>query len=524
MRERRMAACCAACAMALAACRVGPKYHVPSAPVPAAPAYKEAAPPAYQKAYGEVAGTWHPAKPSDAMLKGKWWEIFGEPELNGLEEQLNINNQNIAQFFQNFMAARALVREARAAYFPVITVTPSANVSRAGGGSVGSTVATTPGTGTATSTTVGGAGSRIFTNFTLPFEASWAPDVFGRVQNQVREARYAAQVSAADLENERLLEQASLAVYYFELRGQDWLQDIYNKTIEADRETLKLTQTLVATGVDSPQALAQAELALREAEAQGAGVGTNRAIFEHAIATLIGKPASDFSLPVKSLTARAPAIPIGMPSELLERRPDIAAAERTMAEANAAIGVEYAAYYPSFNLTASGGFTASKLSTLFSLPSLFWSVGSSAQEIIFNGGLRGATIAQLKANYNADVALYRQTVLTAFQQVEDYLATVRITSTQIVLQEQAVKSAEVYLQMAVTRFRAGIDPYLNVLTAQVALLSDQEALVGMRVSEMVGAVNLIQSLGGGWDRTQLPSAKDVTSKTTEQRLAPGAGK
>jgi NodT family efflux transporter outer membrane factor (OMF) lipoprotein len=420
------------------------------------------------------------------MLKGKWWEIFKEPELNALEEQLNIDNQNIKQYFENFMAARAQVREARSGLFPTLTANPSLGVS---------------GTGKGVSPSSGA----------LPLEASWAPDLWGRVRNQISAARFAAQVSAADLENERLTEQASLAEFYFELRGQDALQDVYNRTIEADRKALELTRALVETGIDSPEAIAQAEVTLRDAEAAGIGVATNRAIYEHAIATLIGKPASSFSMPVKALITPVPAIPIGVPSQLLERRPDIAAAERTMAEANATIGIEKAAYYPSLSLTGSGGLQ-SAIGSLFTLPAVFWSLGASATQILFDAGLRNATVAQYTATYNADVASYRQTVLSAFQQVEDGISTVRVLSEQIAKEEEAIKAGQRYLDIAMSRYQTGLDPYLNVISAQLTLLNDQQTQVTSRVSEMTAAVQLIQALGGGWDLTQLPTATQVTSK------------
>jgi NodT family efflux transporter outer membrane factor (OMF) lipoprotein len=484
------------------------------APVaPAPPAFKESAPAAYTSA---PAGTWQPAQPQDAALKGKWWEMFNEPELNALEEQLNIDNQNIAQYFQNFMAARAQVREARAGYFPTVTFNPA--FTKAGGGSsaVSAVTGTTGTTGTSTtsgsttpSTSSTAAKSGSGTDFALPIDVSWEPDLWGRIRNTVREFQYAAQVSAADLENERLTEQAALAAFYFELRGQDALQDLYNRTVEADRKALDLTRALFETGIDNSEAVAQAEVTLETAEAAGIGIATNRALYEHAIATLIGKPASSFSMPVKSLTTPVPAIPVGVPSQLLERRPDIAAAERTMAQANAIIGVEKAAYYPTVSLTGSGGLQSSTIAKLFSLPALFWSLGASASETIFDAGLRKATVAQYTATYNADVAAYKQTVLTAFQQVEDYLATVRITSQQIAKQEEAIAAAQRYLDIALARYQTGLDPYLNVISAQTTLLGDQQTALTLRVSEMAAAVQLIQALGGGWNVTTLPTPAQV---------------
>ncbi len=488
----------------LAGCNVGPKYQAPAPP--AAPAFKEAAPEAYKSL---PPGSWQPADPKDAEIKGKWWEMFGEPELNALEEKLNIDNQNIAQYYQNFMAARAQVREARSSYFPSITVDPSVTRSRNGGSAAAygaATGASNAGaaSGPAAAAAATSSGARTASNFSLPFDVSWQPDLWGRIGNTVRESRYAAQVSAADLENERLSEQANLAVYYFELRGQDSMQQLYNQTIAAYRTSLDLTRALVETGIDSPESQAQAEVTLRNAEADATGIETNRNIYEHAIATLIGTPASSFSMPVKALTTPVPAIPVGVPSALLERRPDIAGAERTMRQANALIGVEKAAYYPSLSLTGSAGVESSLISKLFSLPAVFWSLGASASQILFDAGLRNATVAQYTATYNADVAAYKQTVLTAFQQVEDYISTLRVTSAQIVRQEEAIRAARNYLEIANARFQTGLDPYLNVITAQTNLLSAQQTLATLRTSEMTAAVQLVQALGGGWNVNQLP--------------------
>jgi NodT family efflux transporter outer membrane factor (OMF) lipoprotein len=486
----------------LGACRVvGPAYIPP--PVPAPPNFKESSPAAYSSVPPD---TWQPAKPQDAALKGKWWEIFNEPELNALEEQLNINNQNIAQYFQNFMAARALVHEAKASYYPTAGVSPAYSRTQTGGK-----------IGVAATTPVGG--SNTTSEYSLPFDVAWEPDLWGRVRNTVREYQYAAQVSAADLENERLTEQADLAVYYFQLRGQDALQELYNRTVEAYVQSLKLTQALVNTGIDSPEAVAEAEVTLENAEATGIGIAENRAIYEHAIATLIGKPASTFSMPVKLLTTQVPPIPVGVPSQLLQRRPDIAAAERTMAEANALIGVETAAYYPTVSLSLSGGLESSLISKLFSVPALFWSMGASASETIFDAGLRRNTIAQYTAQYNADVASYRQTILTAFQQVEDYLASVRVLSQEIKVQDQAVASAQRYLDIAQARYKLGLDPYLNVITAQTTLLGDQQSAVTLRVSEITASVQLVQALGGGWNATQIPPAANIASQASANQVA-----
>jgi NodT family efflux transporter outer membrane factor (OMF) lipoprotein len=490
-------ACAAAiCIFVLGGCNVGPRYVAPVVSAP--PAFKEASPSAYSAV---PPGTWQPALPQDAMLKGRWWEMFNEPELSALEDQLNINNLNIAQYFQNFMAARAQVSQARAGFFPTVTANPALSKTWTGAGS--STNTGTTGGPTSGSTTI--------SDYSLPIDVSWEPDLWGRIRNTVREYQYAAQVSAADLENERLTEQADLATYYFELRGQDSLQDLYNRTIKVYRQALELTRALFETGIDSEESVAEAEVTLENAEETAVGIATNRALYEHAIATLIGKAASTFSMPVKFLDAPVPEIPVGVPSQLLQRRPDIAAAERTMAQANAIIGVEKTAYYPTLSLTGSGGLQSSALSKLFSLPSLYWSLGASASETIFDAGLRSATVAQYTANYNADVAAYKQTVLAAFQQVEDYIATLRVTSQQIAKQDAAVQAAQRYVDIAMARYQTGLDPYLNVITAQTTLLSDQQTEVTLRVSAMTAAVQLIQALGGGWDVTHLPAASRLTS-------------
>jgi NodT family efflux transporter outer membrane factor (OMF) lipoprotein len=508
----------------LGGCRVGPKYVAPTPPAP--PAFKEATPDAYKDA---PPGTWQPAKPEDAMLKGKWWETFQEPELNALEEQLNINNNNIAEFFQNFMAARAQVRQAKAQFWPTLSTDPSYTRTKSPSALQNAGLASTTGTGGAGS--AGGSGSgtttstgttttsgRTSTVISLPFDVSWEPDIWGKVRNTVSEFANAAQVSAATLENERLTEQASLAEFYFQLRGQDALQDIYNQTVDADRKSLELTRTLVDTGIDSPESVAQAEVTLDNAEEQASGIAQNRAIYEHAIATLIGKAASDFSMPVKPLTTPVPSIPIGVPSQMLQRRPDVAAAERTMAEANALIGVEKAAYYPTLDLVGSGGLEASHISSLFSIPALAWSAGASASETIFDGGLRRATLDQYKSQYNADASAYKQTVLTAFQQVEDYIATLRVTSGQIRQQDTAVKAAQRYVDIATSRYETGLDPYLNVVSAETTLLGDQQTAVTLRVNEMTAAVELVQALGGGWDVTQLPSERAITTAAAADQV------
>jgi NodT family efflux transporter outer membrane factor (OMF) lipoprotein len=526
-----------AISLLLSGCMVGPKYVPPSVPAP--PAFKESLPPAYN---GDVAGAWQPANPQDATLKGKWWEIFNEPELNALEEQVNIDNQNIAQFFENFMAARAVVSEARAGLFPTVTANPAitkggavilnnsssssgSSSTSSGGKSSSSGTGTSSSSGssssTTSSTTSSSSSSSVSTvtgGVTLPFDVSWEPDLWGRVRNTIRQAQYTAQVSAADLENERLTEQADLAEYFFELRGEDTLQDISNRIVQAEQTSLDITRALVETGIDAPTAIPQAEITLANAQEAAVSIASVRAYYEHAIAMLIGKPASGFSMPVKALSTPLPPIPVGVPSELLQRRPDIAAAERTMAAANATIGIEKAAYYPSLSLTGSAGVEASGLSTLFSMPALFYSVGASAAQTLFDAGLRNATMAQYEATYRADVASYKQTILNAFQQVEDYIADLRVTSQELNRQQSALNSAQTYVTMETGRYDTGIDPYLDVISAQLTLLNNQQTQVELRINEMTQAVELIQSLGGGWNVSALPSPDRIRGNGAVQQV------
>lgn len=471
----------------LAGCNVGPKYTRPVVAAP--PAFKESAP---QQA--PDGSTWKPAEPQDAALRGKWWEVYQESELNALEDELNIANLNIAQSYNNFMAARAQVQQARSNYFPTVSVGPSYSRNRS------------PQT---QATSNSNPDSNVFN---LPFDVSWEPDLWGRVRNTVRQSANAAQVSAADLENVKLTEQTNLAIFYFQLRGQDALEELFLKTVAVDQQSLDLTRVLYKSGLDNDEAVAQAEIALKSAAAAATNAGIARAQFEHAIASLVGEPASTFSIPVKPLTTQAPGIPAGVPSDLLERRPDIAAAERTMAEANALIGVEKAAYYPTLSITGTAGFEASKFSKWLTSPSRYWSGGPTASETIFDGGLRKSTMAQYRSLYNADVAGYKETVLTAFQQTEDSLAALRLLSQQIEQQQEVVASAQRNLDVATVRYKTGLDPYLNVFTAQSTLLANQQAVITLRVEQMTSSVQLIEALGGGWDNTQLPSEHQVAAK------------
>jgi NodT family efflux transporter outer membrane factor (OMF) lipoprotein len=503
LRRRFVPAVTLLSAVALGGCVVGPKYHTPSAPVPTTTTYKE------NPSNFPEAQNWKVAAPSDAMLRGKWWEIFQDPELNTLEEQIDSGNQSIAQAYQNYMASRALIREARAQYYPTASTSPAVSRSR-GSSNLNGNI----GTGTGGGGVGAAAAGKAVSFYQLPGDVAWEPDLWGKVRNTVNQARYNAQVSAADLENVRLSEQSSVAQLYFEIRGQDALQKVFDDTVVADRKTVDYAQAQYDVGVGDKISVVEAQNALQSAEASAINVGLARAQFEHAIAVLLGKVPSEFSISKKPLDAVPPSVPIGLPSQLLERRPDVAAAERTMAAANAQIGIAYAAYYPNVTLSASGGFESSVISSFLTWPSRFWSIGASASETVFDAGLRRATVNQFIATYNADVAGYRQTVLTAFQQVEDFLAAERILSQQTDKQKEAVGSAQEFFNLEYDRYQTGIDPYVNVLTAQNTLLTDQQALANLQTQRMTSVVQLIASLGGGWDRTGLPTPAQVSVNPT----------
>jgi NodT family efflux transporter outer membrane factor (OMF) lipoprotein len=477
----------------LSGCHVGPRYHAPTPTAVTAPNYKEST------VNFQDAGGWKVASPQDAMLRGNWWEVFNDSELNALEEQLNIDNENLKVYFQNYMAARATIAEARSQYWPTVTAAPSWNRSKSSGTLNNSTQAN-PG--------------KQSSLWNAPIDVSWTPDLWGKIRNEVREAQYAAQVSAADLQLEKLTEQASLAEYYFEIRGQDMLQQILNQAVADDQKSLDYNQAQYDTGVGDYISVAEAKTTLEAARASAINVGLLRAQYEHAIAMLLGKVATDFSIPVKPMVFAPPPIPTGVPSQLVERRPDIAAAERTLAEANAVIGVGYGAFFPQVTISAGGGFQSSTLTSLFNWPSRVWSIGPSVSQVLFNGFLYRAELHQYEAQYNADLANYRQVTLIAFQQVEDYLAATRIYSQQILSQQQAVKDAQDYLNIEMSRYNTGVDPYVDVMIAENTLLSNQQTLNSLQVEEMTSAVQLVQALGGGWDNTQLPTPNQVGAKTT----------
>jgi len=482
-RRRRWAAQAAMVAAFLTlftACSVGPNYVRPKAEVP--------------MAYKETQG-WKVAQPKDEGIRGAWWEIFNDPELNALEEQVNISNQNVAQAEAQYRQARALVQAARAGYFP--TVTAGASYTR-------SLASSNIGRGSFAP------GSEI-SDYLLPVTVSWELDIWGRVRRLVEAGVASAQASAAELEATRLSTQAALAQNYLQLRVIDGQKKLLDETVIAFQKTLELTKNRYASGVASKADVLQAETQLKTTQAQSIDIGVQRAQLEHAIALLCGKPASVFSISVEPLKMVQPDIPVGIPSELLERRPDIAAAERLMAAANAQIGVAIAAYFPTITLSATGGFESSDFSNWLSWPSRFWSVGPAIAEAVFEGGLRRAQTAQARAAYDATVASYRQTVLTGFQEVEDNLAALRILEQEAMTQGEAVQAARQSVAIAINQYKAGTVNYINVIVAQTALLSNEITALGILNRQMTASVSLVKALGGGWSA----SALDTGDKSSE---------
>jgi NodT family efflux transporter outer membrane factor (OMF) lipoprotein len=491
------AAAAVACASVFfAGCTVGPKYQ--KAQVDTPPVYKEA-------------GDWKVAQPQDAATRGKWWETFNDPQLNALEEQVNVSNQNIAAAAANFLSARALVKQARAQLFPSVATQPSITYTHQPFSVAAPTTSGTSGSGGATSTgsSSGLLESGTFAEYLLPFDASWQLDLWGRVRNAVKASVFAAQASAADLQSVRLTAQAEVAVDYFSIRTQDAQQQLLNDTVKAYQDSYDIEKERFDAGLSSNEDVKQAETLLETVQAQAVDIGILRAQYEHAIALLVGKPPAEFSLPPLPLAANPPAIPAAMPSELLERRPDIAAAERGMAQANAQIGVAKAAYYPTVTLSAAGGFESVSAASWFTWPSRFWSVGPGVAETLFDAGARRGALQQAQAQYDQTVAVYRQTVLTGFVQVEDNLAALRILVGEIQKQDAAVQSARDNLALATDRYKVGVDPYLNVITAQQTLLGNERTALDLRMEQMTDSVQLIEALGGGWDSSQLPSEQDV---------------
>jgi NodT family efflux transporter outer membrane factor (OMF) lipoprotein len=483
------------------ACTVGPDYVRPSMWSP--------------DAYKEIDG-WKIAHPRDGLARGPWWEIFADPQLNALEARVSISNQNLAVSEAQYREARALVREARAAYFPTVTLGLGYTRSRqsttfVSGATGGSSSGTSASSSTSTGTTSGSSGGAQ-SDFQLGLDFSWELDVWGRIRREVESNRAAAQASAGDLEAARLSFQAELAQDYFQLRTLDAQKQLLDETVSAFERFLRLTQDRFGSGVASQADVVQAETQLKTTQAQAIDVGVQRAQLEHAIAILMGQAPSSFTLPAAPLAATPPAIPVGVPSELLERRPDIAAAERRVAAANAQIGVAVAAFYPTITLNASSGFESSSLAQWFTAASHFWSVGPGISQTVFDGGLRHAQTDAARAAYDATVATYRQTVLSSFQAVEDNLAALRILEQENGVQDDAVNAAQKSVNLTTDQYKAGTVSYLNVITVQTIALTDEVTAIQIRGRRMAAAVLLVQALGGGWTEAQLPSPADVTKR------------
>ena len=472
---------------ALGSCAVGPQYSRPAVVTP--PAFKEALPPGATDA--DLAA-WKQSAPGDAYEKGRWWELYGDPALNALEEQVGVSNQNVLQAEAQYRQAKAAIGVARAQLLPTITTTPSITVS-SGRSTSGTDV--TSGSGTSTSTTDT---SATHTVYSLPFDVSWEPDLWGSVRRDVAANVATAESLAAAVANTRLLYQAELAQDYFGLHGIDAQVDLLTRTEASFKDYLTLTQNRFAAGVVSGLDVAQAETQLYNTQSQLLDFGVNRAAFEHAIAILIGKAPSDVTIPAVATSPLPPRIPVTLPSELLERRPDIASAERRVAAANEQIGIAMAAFFPNLTLTGTAGFESSTLAKLFTWPSRFWSVGPQLAATLFDGGRRRAVVSEQVAAYDATVAGYRQTVLTALQQVEDNMAALRILSDEADKAQQTVQAATEALNIADAQYRAGTVSYLTVITSQAAMLNANVVATSLKTRRLTASVMLIEALGGGW--------------------------
>lgn len=465
----------------VAGCSVGPKYKTPTAPT--TPAFKET-------------GDWKTATPSDQNLGGNWWEVFQDGQLNNLEQQVNVSNLNVKQATAQYQEARAVVRYYRADYYPTLTADPTATREKY--------AENRPATFRYQGST--------FNDFVVPLNLSYETNAWGRVSTNVAYYREQAQVSAADLAVINLSMHATLAFDYFAARALDAEEKLLQDTVKQYEQALQLNQDLYHGGLASEVEVEQAQTILQTTIAQAIDVGVARAQYEHAVAVLVGKPPADFSLPPLPLTTPPPPIPVGIPSELLERRPDVAAAERQVASANSQIGLAKLAYYPVINLTATGGFESGVITTLFQGPGAFWAIGGSAAQTIFDVGRRRAYLDQAKAGYDGTVASYRETVLTAFQQVEDNLAALRILEQEAGVQDQAVQAAKRSLDLSMTRYEGGVTSYLEVIVAENAALADELTAVNILGRRLASAVLLIQALGGGWDKSAIPEKPECCGK------------
>jgi NodT family efflux transporter outer membrane factor (OMF) lipoprotein len=469
--------------VALEGCTVGPKYVKPS--VPMTPAFKEETPASFKES-----DQWQPAHPGDQESRGNWWEIFGDLQLNKLEEQIAGSNQNLKVAEARFREARAAIRFNRASQFPTISTSPSASYVKSSDFS--------PNFPSEIQQSSKG-------DFELPFDLSYELDLWGRVRRSVAAAREEAQATAADYETAKLSLEAELALDYFELRSADAQKQLLDDTVKAYTDNLQLTLNRFKGGVAPKADVAQAQTQLDTTRVEDTDVAVQRAQFEHAIAILVGKPPAEFSLAAAPFNYQPPSTPIGLPSELLQRRPDIAAAERRVAEANQQIGIARAAYFPTVTLGGTAGFAGSQGSNWFTWPSGFWAVGPALFETLFDAGRRRATSESARANYDATVATYRQTSLTAFQEVEDNVAALRILENEAQQQAQAVGSSEESLQLFTNRYKGGVDTYLQVITAQTIELANERNAIDIQRRRLDASVLLIKALGGGWNVSHLPT-------------------
>ncbi len=461
-------------------CVVGPNYHRPAAAVPVT--YKETAP-------APPSGAWKPTAPADATVRGDWWTVFDDPQLDALEARLTLGNQTLQAAIERYTNARATVRQVRADYFPTLGAGPSIQRDRLSNNRP---------------TRIGNLVPSQYNDYVLSGQASWEPDFWGRVRRNVESARANMQASAADLANVELSVRAELALDYFQLRGLDAQAQLLETTVGSYKEFLGLTQRRARGGVATEADVALAETQLATTQTQNIDVAVARAQYQHAIATLIGVPASDFSLPPLPQTPQVPMIPAGVPSALLERRPDIAVAERQAQAANAQIGVAIAAYYPNISISGAGGFESGEPGTWIQGPSELWSLGAGASEILFDAGRRHAITDEAKANYRQSVANYREAVLNGFQEVEDNLAALRILDRESVSAAAALTAANRSLQLSTNRYKGGVTTYLEVLTSQQAQLANQRTQADITTRQFAASVQLIRALGGGWDRSKLP--------------------
>lgn len=480
----------------LTACMVGPNYVRPSATVP--DNFKEAqrknafGPPAHQNHHKTITyynETWKTATPQDLVWRGAWWKLFQDPQLNALEDELNISNQTIKNAAANYRQACALVAEARAGLFPSVAAAAVLTRQKTGAS-----------TSSSSSLTAGGSTSAsISTSHTLLLDATWEPDIWGSVGRQIEANMAGAQASDALLAATALSAQASLAQFYFELRGVDADQKILNDTVVAYKKSLSLTKNQYRAGIAAQADIVQAQSQLETAEAATIHIGIIRAQYEHAIAVLIGQPPANFSLTAQNYPIIIlPHIPALLPSALLERRPDIGQAERQMAQANAEIGIAVAAYFPALTLSATGDVAGGGLAHWFSLPALNWALGAQLAETILDGGLRQATIAATRANYEATVANYREVILSAFQDTEDNLAALSILQAELKMQNKAANSAREALALVINQYQAGIVAYTDVITAQTRAYLAERTASDVLYLQMSAAIGLLKSLGGGW--------------------------